>query len=192
MMGDVGVQLQLAEPMSAAALLSKLQTQLPDEEFASWETTFGELFQAVQLEKSMMFVLLLLVVTVAAFNIVAGQTMLVEDKRQNIAILRTMGATQGLIRQTFFLQGAIVSISGTTIGLALGISASLYVNEIMLGIEAVTGMHLLDGSFFVEIPVLVQWVDLIVIGAMALAICLLAAFLPARSAAELDPVRNLH
>ena len=191
-MGDVGVQVQLAEPMAAGALLAKLKEQMPDGEFASWETTFGELFQAVQLEKSMMFVLLLLVVAVAAFNIVAGQTMLVDDKRQNIAILRTMGATQKLIKEVFFLQGATVSITGTALGLILGVSASTYVNEIMSGVEAITGMHLLDGSFFVEIPVLVDWLDLLIISVMALAICLLAAYLPARRAAELDPVRNLH
>ena len=191
-MGDVGVQVQLAEPMAAGALLAKLKEQMPEGEFASWETTFGELFQAVQLEKSMMFVLLLLVVAVAAFNIVAGQTMLVDDKRQNIAILRTMGATQKLIKEVFFLQGATVSITGTALGLILGVSASTYVNEIMSGVEAITGMHLLDGSFFVEIPVLVDWLDLLIISVMALAICLLAAYLPARRAAELDPVRNLH
>ena len=191
-MGDVGVQVQLAEPMAAGALLANLKEQMPDDDFASWETTFGELFQAVQLEKSMMFVLLLLVVAVAAFNIVAGQTMLVDDKRQNIAILRTMGATQKLIKEVFFLQGATVSITGTALGLILGVSVSTYVNEIMSGVEAITGMHLLDGSFFVEIPVLVEWLDLLIISVMALAICLLAAYLPARRAAELDPVRNLH
>ena len=191
-MGDVGVQVQLANPMEAGSLLAGLSKQLPDEQFASWETTFGELFQAVQLEKSMMFVLLLLVVAVAAFNIVAGQTMLVDDKRQNIAILRTMGATQKLIKQVFFLQGVTVSVTGTALGLLFGISASFYVNEIMSGIEAITGMHLLDGSFFVEIPVLVESVDLMIISVMALAICLLAAYLPAKRAAELDPVHNLH
>ena len=191
-MGDVGVQVQLATPMEAGSLLAGLSKQLPDEQFASWETTFGELFQAVQLEKSMMFVLLLLVVAVAAFNIVAGQTMLVDDKRQNIAILRTMGATQKLIKQVFFLQGVTVSVTGTALGLLFGISASFYVNEIMSGIEAITGMHLLDGSFFVEIPVLVESVDLMIISVMALAICLLAAYLPAKRAAELDPVHNLH
>ena len=65
-------------------------------------------------------------------------------------------------------------------------------NEILDFGQAVTGMHLLDGSFFVEIPVLVDWLDLLIISVMALAICLLAAYLPARRAAELDPVRNLH
>lgn len=191
-MGDVGIQIQLSEPMRAREVAEAISRQDDSLIVASWETTFGELFQAVQLEKSMMFLLLLLVVAVAAFNIVAGQTMLVDDKKQNIAILRTMGARPALIRSIFFFQGAAVSVTGTLLGLLLGIGASLNINEILAWIEAVSGMHLLDGSYFVEVPVRIQVSDLLAISGLALAICLLAAHLPARRAAELDPVENLH
>jgi lipoprotein-releasing system permease protein len=191
-MGDLGLQIQLPDPMLAGQLVERLQASSDGIAIASWETRYGELFQAVQLEKSMMFVLLLLVVAIAAFNIIAGQSMLVEDKRQNIAILRTMGAKPRLIRQLFFFQGAIVSLSGTTLGLVLGLCSSIFVNDIMAGIEFVSGMHLLDGSFFVEIPVRVQLVDLLVISALTLSICLAAALLPAQRAARLDPVAGLH
>ncbi len=191
-MGDLGLQIQLPDPMLAGQLVERLQASSDGLAIASWETRYGELFQAVQLEKSMMFVLLLLVVAIAAFNIIAGQSMLVEDKRQNIAILRTMGAKPRLIRQLFFFQGAIVSLSGTTLGLVLGLCSSIFINDIMAGIEFVSGMHLLDGSFFVEIPVRVQLVDLLVISALTLSICLAAALLPAQRAARLDPVAGLH
>ncbi|MDG2278764.1 MAG: FtsX-like permease family protein [Pseudomonadales bacterium] len=191
-MGDLGLQIQLPDPMLAGQLVERLQASSDGIAIASWETRYGELFQAVQLEKSMMFVLLLLVVAIAAFNIIAGQSMLVEDKRQNIAILRTMGAKPRLIRQLFFFQGAIVSLSGTTLGLVLGLCSSIFINDIMAGIEFVSGMHLLDGSFFVEIPVRVQLVDLLVISALTLSICLAAALLPAQRAARLDPVAGLH
>lgn len=191
-MGDFGTQIQLADPMDAGNLVTLLQAVDGRASVASWETTFGELFQAVQLEKSMMFLLLLLVVAIAAFNIVAGQSMLVEDKRQNIAILRTMGATQRLIGALFFYQGAIVSVVGTLIGLVLGIVASLHINEVMVVVENLSGMHLLDGSFFVEIPVRVETSDLLIITLMSLVICMAAALLPAQRAAKLDPVASLH
>ncbi|NKB97959.1 MAG: FtsX-like permease family protein [Pseudomonadales bacterium] len=191
-MGELGLQIQLQDPMLAGQLVATLQANAADIPVSSWETRYGELFQAVQLEKSMMFVLLLLVVAIAAFNIIAGQSMLVEDKRQNIAILRTMGAKPNLIRRLFFFQGAIVSVSGTALGLALGLISSIYINQIMAAIELVSGMHLLDGSFFVEIPVRVQLVDLLVISALTLSICLTAALLPAQRAARLDPVESLH
>lgn len=191
-MGDYGIQIQLTDPMYARKLVTLLQAVDGAPAVASWETKFGELFQAVQLEKSMMFLLLLLVVAIAAFNIVAGQSMLVEDKRQNIAILRTMGATQPLIRALFFYQGAIVSVVGTLIGLVLGIVASLHINEVMAVVENLSGMHLLDGTFFVEIPVRIEFADLLVITLMSLVICMAAALLPAQRAAKLDPVANLH
>ena len=191
-MGDYGIQIQLADPMDARAVVAALESVDQNATIASWETQFGELFQAVQLEKSMMFLLLLLVVAIAAFNIIAGQSMLVEDKRQNIAILRTMGATSFLIRALFFYQGAIVSLVGTLIGLGLGVLSSLYINEIMSLVETLSGMHLLDGSFFVRIPVRVDTLDLLVISAMSLVICLTAALLPAQRAAKLDPVASLH
>ena len=161
-------------------------------EVLSWRDLDPILVSALEVERAVMFFILFMIVLVAAFNIIAGQTMLVADKRQNIAILRTMGATQELIRNVFFLQGAVVSVSGTLLGLLLGTYLCLYVNEIMAGVESITGMHLLDGSFFVEIPVLVEGTDLLVISAMALSICLMAAYLPAKKAAAMDPILNLH
>ncbi len=190
--GKVGWQVQLRDPLQVREAQALLQERYPDAAVASWETKYGELFQAVQLEKSMMFVLLLLVVAIAAFNIVAGQSMLVNDKRRSIAILRTMGCTQSLIRDVFLLQGGSISLAGTVLGLGLGLLAANYVNEILDFGQAVTGMHLLDGSFFVTVPIRVEISDLCVIGGMSIAVCMLSAWFPAHRAAALDPVPALH
>ncbi|NOX49669.1 MAG: FtsX-like permease family protein [Gammaproteobacteria bacterium] len=191
-MGEVGLQLTLADPLLAGQVSGELSDEFPQLKLGSWETQYGELFQAVQLEKSMMFVLLLLVVAIAAFNIVAGQTMLVNDKRRSIAILRTMGCTQSVIRWVFLLQGGLISLFGTILGLLAGLFVAQWINQILSFVESVSGMHLLDGSFFVEVPTLVSPFDLLVIGLMSAGLCLLSAWAPARRAAELDPVVNLH
>jgi lipoprotein-releasing system permease protein len=135
--------------------------------------------------------LLLLVVAIAGFNIVAGQIMMVNDKRSDIAILRTMGADQSLIRNIFLVQGLLVGLLGTVIGLGAGVLIASKVNEIVDGLEWLTGRHLLDGSYFVEVPSRVEAFDLIVTAAVAGALAVWAAWLPARRASEVDPVENL-
>ncbi len=191
-MGSQGLQVQLFDALSAPMVARRLSSELPELEVDTWVTAYGELFQAVQLEKSMMFVLLLLVVAIASFNIIAGQTMVVNDKRASIAILRTMGCTAGLIRQVFLIQGVCIGLLGTFIGLGLGLLCARYINEIMSLIASVSGRHLLDGSFFVEIPVRIMPGDLVVIGLMSCGLCLLSAWFPARRAAQMDPVAALH
>ena len=133
-----------------------------------------------------------LVVAIASFNIIAGQTMVVNDKRASIAILRTMGCTESLIRRVFLLQGVCIGLAGTLIGLVLGLACAFNINDILLGLQRVSGMHLLDGSFFVEVPVLVLPMDLLVIALMSCGLCLLSAWFPARRAALMDPVLALH
>ena len=118
--------------------------------------------------------------------------MLVNDKRASIAILRTMGARATLIRCIFLLQGIFVGVGGTLIGLVLGVLAALNINAILDGVQSLTGMHLLDGSFFVEVPVLVEPLDLIIIAGMSCGLSVLSAWVPARRAASLDPVQALH
>ena len=191
-LGEVGMQVQLTAPLDARSVAAELAATFPSLGVGSWEGTYGELFSAVQLEKSMMFVLLLLVVAIAAFNIVAGQSMLVNDKARSIAILRTLGCTRSTIRDVFLMQGAVISVGGTGLGLTLGLGAAMFINEILDAAERVTGMHLLDGSFFVEVPTRVLPADLMVIGAMSVLLCMLSAMIPALRAAKMDPVSGLH
>ena len=191
-MGEAGLQIQLKDPMQVQMAVAQLKKEHPETEFTSWQRQYGELFQAVQLEKAMMFVLLLLVVAIAAFNIVAGQSMLVNDKRESIAILRTMGMGQRTLLQAFLAIGGLISVIGTLLGLILGVLASFQINEILDVVEQVTGMHLLDGSLFVEVPAQVLPLDLLLIASLSCGLCLLSAWFPARRAAQVDPVSALH
>ena len=190
-LGKVGLQVQLEDPLRAPQIQRQLAAST-QAQVDSWSRTYGELFQAVRLEKSMMFLLLLLVVAIASFNIIAGQTMIVNDKRAAIAILRTMGGDQGLIRRVFLAQGIFIGVVGTAVGLGLGLLAAFNINVILDGLQALTGMHLLDGSFFIEVPVLVLPSDLLIVALLSCGLCLLSAWFPARRAALLDPVQSLH
>jgi len=191
-LGDYGLQLQLLDPMQAPGLVKQLQAFVPAAQIDSWDSAYGELFSAVALEKSMMFVLLLLVVAIASFNIIAGQTMMVNDKRASIAILRTMGGRSTLIRDVFLLQGVAIGLTGTVLGLALGLACASVINEIVGMVQQLTGLHLLDGSFFVEVPVEILPLDLLLIAVLTCTLCLLSAWIPARRAALLDPIQGLH
>ena len=191
-MGERGLQVQLLDPLRVQEVAADLSAEFRELQIDTWISAYGELFQAVRLEKSMMFLLLLLVVAIASFNIIAGQTMVVNDKRASIAILRTMGTTEAVIRNVFLLQGICIGVGGTVIGLALGILCSFNINSILAGLEVISGMHLLDGSFFVEVPVLVLPADLLLIAAMSCGLCLLSAWFPARRASLMDPVQALH
>jgi lipoprotein-releasing system permease protein len=102
-----------------------------------------------------------------------------------------MGADQSLIRNIFLVQGLLVGLLGTVIGLGAGVLIASKVNEIVDGLEWLTGRHLLDGSYFVEVPSRVEAFDLIVTAAVAGALAVWAAWLPARRASEVDPVENL-
>ncbi|RPG32144.1 MAG: FtsX-like permease family protein, partial [Gammaproteobacteria bacterium TMED92] len=190
-------RLQLHDPLDAPTLIQQLaETSLSAEDGAavsvsSWIDEYGDLFRAVAMEKTMMATLLLLVVAIAGFNIVAGQIMMVHDKRADIAILRTMGANQSLIRNMFLLQGLLVGLLGTTIGLGLGVLTATQVNEIVDGLELLTGQHLLDGSYFVEVPSRVESFDLALTAVAAATLTVWAAWVPARRASQLDPVANL-
>ena len=196
-LGQTGMRLQLYDALDAASIVEALSAETLNVEDGSevivnsWMDEYGDLFRAVAMEKTMMATLLLVVVAIAGFNIVAGQIMMVNDKRSDIAILRTMGADQTLVRSIFLLQGLFVGLLGTVIGLTTGVLMATQVNEIVDGLEWLTGRHLLDGSYFVEVPSRVEVSDLVVTGIIAGALALWAAWLPARRASEVDPVSNL-
>lgn len=190
--GSAGVRVTLADPLLAGQVSRSIEARYPDLVVESWTDTYGELFQAVRLEKLMMFLILLMVVAVAAFNIVSGQMMVVTDKRADIAILRTMGAESRTILQTFLLQGVLISGAGIVGGLLLGVLVAHRITGIVAWMKSWFGFGLLDGTYFVEVPVLVQAGDLGVIAALSGVLCLVSAWLPARRAAALNPVEGLH
>jgi lipoprotein-releasing system permease protein len=129
---------------------------------------------------------------VAAFNIVSGQSMAVTDKQADIAILRTMGAHTGTILRIFLLQGLVISSVGIVAGLVLGVVVAHHIGALVAGAERWFGYRLLEGTYFVEIPSVVQTADLAVIAAISWSLCLLSAWIPARRAAALSPIAGLH
>jgi lipoprotein-releasing system permease protein len=186
------VRVTLDDPLAAAGLAEEWSAAHPQWRVASWAESYGDLFQAVRLEKLMRFLILLMVVAVAAFNIVSGQTMAVTDKRSDIAILRTMGARDGTVLRVFLLQGAIISTIGIAVGLAAGVVVAHHVGGVVATVERWLGFRLLEGTYFVEVPSVVQTADLVTIGIISGTLCLLSAWLPARRAAALNPVAGLH
>jgi lipoprotein-releasing system permease protein len=191
-LGQLGTRITLHQPMQASSLGARLSQIEASAAIETWEQTYGELFQAVRMEKSLMFFLLLLVVAIAGFNVIAGQSMVVLHKRSQIAMLRTIGATRGFVLTLFVFQGAFVAVTGTLGGLLLGLLMTSQVNELVDFLGEITGQHLLDGSFFAAVPTRLVWLDLTLIGVLSLSIALLSAWLPARGASQLPPARHLH
>ena len=196
-LGQTGMRLQLHNALDAQSLMNSL-AETPnlwqgqsEVVLSSWVDEYGDLFQAVALEKTLMGTLLLLVIAIAGFNIVAGQLMMVSDKRADIAILRTMGADQSLVRNVFLLQGSLVGLVGTITGLAVGVLVAQYVNEIVDALEWLTGRHLLDGSYFVKVPSQIKGTDLLLTGLAAGGLAVWSAWLPAHRASQMNPLENL-
>ena len=190
--GETGIELKLSSPADAPKVARSIRENNASLEVVTWTETYGQLFDAVRLEKSMMFLLLLLVVVIAAFNIVSGQMMLVSNKSSGIAILMTMGARKNLIKMIFLLQGVAIGLLGTVLGISTGVLLADNVNSILDFLQMVSGMHLLDGSFFVEVPVLVSDFDLVVIAGISFLVCVLSSILPASRASRLNPKSALH
>ena len=191
-LGQLGTRVMLADPMRASRVGAMLTSQDASADLETWEEVYGELFQAVRMEKSMMFMLLLLVVAIAGFNIVAGQSMMVHDKRAQIAMLRTLGADRQFVLSLFLSQGALIALVGTLGGMGLGMLLTVFVNELVDIVGAVSGQHLLDGSYFALVPTKLVGADLATIAGISALIALLAAWMPARRASQLNPAQFLH
>ena len=189
--GRTGWRMQLTEPTAAPQLAADLRQEVPGSRISDWSQSYGSFFRAVALEKAMMFVVLLLVVAVASFNIVAGQLMVVAEKEADIAILRTLGAQAGTVRQIFILQGVVIALIGIVLGLLLGVWCASNVSTLVDWLGRMTSYRLLEGTYFVELPSEVRLGDLIVISGLAVLLALFAALVPAGRAAGVSPVDGL-
>ena len=193
--GEVtGVRLKLSDIDSAPALTSLLNAELPDNVFATdWTRSHATFFRAIQIEKRVMFIILLLIVAVAAFNIVSTLVMVVTDKRADIAILRTLGATQGQILRIFISQGAIIGVIGTILGLALGLLVSMNIDVIVPAIESFFGTQFLakDVYYIAEIPSEVDPSDVISICVVSFGLTILATIYPSVKASRVKPTDAL-
>ena len=151
----------------------------------SWMEMNANLFAALKLEKIGMFIVLAMVVLVGSFSIVTSLVMLVMEKTRDIAILMSMGATKGMIRRIFMLQGTIIGVVGTLLGYVLGLGVAFLLQRYQF-IKLPPGVYAID-----HLPVLIEWGDVLVVGLSAMLLCFLATIYPARQAASLQPAEAL-
>jgi lipoprotein-releasing system permease protein len=189
-----GLHVAIENPYDAGLLAEKMSNGLNElASVSTWADQFGEFFRAVQLEKTMMFLILLLIVAVAAFNLVSTLVMVVNEKNSDIAILRTYGATPGMIMRIFIMQGGLIGVFGTLLGVVGGVLLAWNVTAIVNWIEHVFHVQFLSSNvYFVNyLPSVIKWSDVAKISAASLLLSLVATIYPAWRAARLDPVEAL-
>ncbi|MFM9912202.1 MAG: lipoprotein-releasing ABC transporter permease subunit [Methylophilaceae bacterium] len=197
-MGDKvsGVRLKLDNLDDAPRISRELARQLStqgDFYVSDWSEQHANFFRAVQMEKRVMFVILTLIVAVAAFNIVSTLVMAVTDKRADIAILRTLGASPNSIMKIFIVQGALIGVIGTLLGAAGGVLLALNIQTVVPFIENLLGMHFLakEVYYISELPSQLLWSDVTTIVSVSLVLSLLATLYPSRRAATINPAEAL-
>lgn len=158
-----------------------------------WTQSNNSFFAAVEVERNVMFLILTLIIVVAAFNIISSLIMMVKDKTRDIAVLRTLGAGQGAIMRIFLLCGASVGIAGTLLGTGIGIVFCLNIERIRHALESLTGTNLFNPEvyFLSRLPAVLQWQEVAQVVGMALVLSLLATLYPSWKAARTDPVEAL-
>jgi len=189
-----GVRLKLDDLFAARTVARELMAKLGADVFASdWTRSHANFFRAVEIEKRVMFIILTLIVAVAAFNIVSTLVMLVTDKQADIAILRTLGASPGSIVQIFMIQGALIGVIGTLIGVAGGVLLAFNVDVAVPAIESVLGFKFLakDVYYISDLPSEVLAGDVATIGLVALALSFLATLYPSWRASRVNPAEAL-
>jgi lipoprotein-releasing system permease protein len=192
--GPTGVQLRLADVHRARQVAQELAQQLSGELYLrDWTRTNRNWFDAVQLEKRMMFIILTLIVAVAAFNLVSMLVMTVTDKRADIAILRTLGATPRSIMGIFMVQGAASGVIGTLGGLLLGLLVAFNIDVIVPAIERLFNASFLPGSIYLisRMPSDPQMADIVPIGVISLVLAFVATLYPSWRASRVQPAEAL-
>ncbi len=192
--GATGVQLKLKHAQDARRVGDELAGSLGSEVIVrDWTRTNRNWFDAVQVEKRMMFIILTLIVAVAAFNLVSTLVMTVTDKRADIAILRTLGASPRSIMAIFMVQGALSGVLGTLGGLGLGLLVAFNVGTIVPFIEHLLGVRFLPGSIYLisHMPSDPQWGDIVPIAVISLVLSLVATLYPSWRASRVQPAEAL-
>ena len=158
-----------------------------------WRDVNSSFFNALQVERNVMFLILTMIIIVAAFNIISSMIMLVKDKVHDIAILRTIGASRGNMMRIFVLTGASIGVIGTLLGAVLGISFAMNIEHIRRFLEGLTGTELFSEEiyFLSQLPAVIDWHEVVAVIVMALVLSVLATLYPAWRAARLDPVEAL-
>jgi lipoprotein-releasing system permease protein len=189
-----GVRLKLKDLFDAPRVARELTRSLrADVIVLDWTRSHANFFRAVQIEKRVMFIILTLIVAVAAFNIVSTLVMAVTDKQPDIAILRTLGATPGSIMKIFIVQGALIGVIGMLLGVIVGVALALNIDVVVPFIERTFHVQFLakDVYYISDLPSDLHWSDVITIGAVSLGLSLLATLYPSYRASRVNPAEAL-
>jgi len=192
--GGQGLRIRVAEVLEAPAVAARLGPVLPRSlEVRDWTEDNASYFRAIRIEKTMMSLILLLIVAVAAFNIVAMLVMVVTDKRTDIAIMRTFGAAPRRVMGIFITQGLVIGWLGVALGAALGLLLALHVDTIVPFLEHTFRFQIMDADvyYITSIPSEVHWDNVVTIALAALALTALATVYPAVRAAGTAPAEAL-
>jgi lipoprotein-releasing system permease protein len=176
------IEMKIRDVKNSRVVAERVQRQLGFPYLAEdWTRLWPNLFSALQLEKTVYFLVLLLMILVGAFNIVATLVMVVMEKRKDIAILRSMGATQQSIRKIFLFKGCFIGVVGTVLGVLLGLLVCAFIAQYEFALP--------EGMFLIStVPVRVYWSNFLLVAVASFIVCLLASIYPSRQAAKLDPV----
>ena len=189
-----GVELKINDPFKAQEMDYSMLNDYPQLLYIqNWVAKFGYMYRDIQLIRTVMYIAMVLVIGVACFNIVSTLIMAVKDKQGDIAIMRTLGANNGFIKQIFIWYGLLAGMKGCLIGIVLGVVLALNLTPIIQGIETLLGKKLLsDGIYFVDfLPSELHWFDVVLVLVAALVLSLLASLYPASRAAKLQPAQVL-
>jgi lipoprotein-releasing system permease protein len=193
-----GLRLAFANPLRAPALVQGIAQSLavpgsPGYYVNDWTQDHANFFRAIRTEKTMMFLILLMIVAVAAFNIVATLVMIVKEKQTDIAILRTLGAAPRNVLLTFAIQGVLIGLAGTLLGTGLGMLIAHNLETLVAGLERLVGTHFLDARVYYmsDLPAYVEGADVLKVCVVAFLLCVLATIYPAWRAARTAPAEAL-
>jgi lipoprotein-releasing system permease protein len=189
-----GFRLKLADLFAAPYVVRELARSLGGGYYVDdWTRKHATFFRSIQLTKSALFIILLLVVGVASFNIVSTLVMVVKDKRSDIAILRTVGASPRSILSIFLTQGVAIGVIGTLSGVLLGVLIALNLEALIHGLEALLGLRFLDAKvyFITDLPTRIEWSDVLQISLTAFGLCCLSTLYPSWRAARTQPAQSL-
>jgi lipoprotein-releasing system permease protein len=189
-----GLRLGVEDPFRAPVIAREVARGLGGGLYVDdWTQRHANFFRSIELTKRMMFFILLLVIAVAAFNIVSTLVMAVKDKQPDIAILRTIGARPSSVLSIFASQGTLIGLLGTLAGVALGVLLSYNLESLVHGLERLFGTRFMDASIYLmsDLPAAVEWPDVALIAGTAFLLCCLSTIYPAWRAATTDPARAL-